>query len=73
MPGKDGDSGLWEEKEAQRMEAAPEKRRGGDWGWYGKLKRSMSITQAWAVAKWEVVMDQSRLPLSRKRPQRGQA
>lgn len=39
MPGKDGDSGLWEEKEAQRMEAAPEKRRwGGGLGMVWEVK-----------------------------------
>lgn len=37
------------------------------------LVQPMSITQAWAMAEWEVVMDQSRLPLSRERAQRGQA
>lgn len=37
------------------------------------LERSVSITHAWAVGEWEVVTDQIRLPLSRKRAQRGQA
>lgn len=52
--------------------AGPETGRRG-WGLYGKLEQSVSIIQAWAVAEWEVVMDQSGLPLSRKRAQRGQA
>lgn len=42
-------------------------------GAFGKLERPVSITQASAMAEWEVVMEQSRLPLSRKRAQRGQA
>lgn len=58
-----------EKKEAQR--AGRERRRGR--GPYGKLEQSVSITQALAMAEWEVVMDQTRLPLSRKRAQRGQA
>ncbi len=37
------------------------------------LLQSVSSTQAWAVAEWEVVMDLSRLQLSRERAQRGQA
>lgn len=46
---------------------------GGVEGSYGKLKQPVSITQASAVAEWEVVMEQSKLPLSGKRAQRGQA
>lgn len=37
----------------------------------GKLKRSVSITQALDVVEWEVVMDRSRLPLSRKKGTKG--
>lgn len=36
-------------------------------------EQSTSITHAWLVAEWEVVMDQSRFPLSRERAPRGQA
>lgn len=46
---------------------------GGVEGSYGKLKQPVSITQASAMAEWEVVMEQSKLPLSGKRAQRGQA
>lgn len=68
MAGKDSKGGLREGKEALRTRAGPEGRSRGP---YGKLERS--ITPAWALAEWEVVMDQRRFPLSRKRPPRGQA
>lgn len=66
-PWQDGGSGLWEE-EVQRMQAGPERK---GWGLCGKLEQSVSITQAWTVAEWEVVMDQGRLPLSWKKGTEG--
>lgn len=61
---------MWEErwKGKQHRRIGRDHRSGES---FGKLEQPLSVTQAPAMAEWEVLMDQSRLLLSRTKAREG--